>query len=141
MLVLSGGFATTLKNMKGSKMILSLGGFLFEVKNQISLNLETSSGIGSNERINNYPGHFRTTLGSSSLSIDGVTLPVNGDGNKRLDKLYKLLDAGQSLALVGGDGKYYGRYYIASISEKRSIWTPNAKFLQQEFSVALAKVE
>ncbi|MBE6429883.1 MAG: oxidoreductase [Campylobacter sp.] len=122
-------------------MILSLGGFLFEVKNQISLNLETSSGIGSNERINNYPGHFRTTLGSSSLSIDGITLPVNGDGNKRLDKLYKLLDAGQSLALVGGDGKYYGRYYIASISEKRSIWTPNAKFLQQEFSVALAKVE
>lgn len=122
-------------------MILSLGGFLFEVKNQISLNLETSSGIGSNERINNYPEHFRATLGSSSLNIDGITLPVNGDGNKRLDKLYKLLEAGQSLTLVGGDGKYYGRYYIASISEKRSIWTPNAKFLQQEFSVALAKVE
>lgn len=118
-------------------MILNLGGFLFEVRHSLTLEIGEASGISSNERINNNIAHYRSTLGRVNINIGGRTLPAAGDGNKKLKKLWLLMNEAKPLSLVASDGKYYGKFVILEIKETRSIWTSDAKFLASEFSLNL----
>ncbi|ANE33768.1 phage P2 GpU family protein [Campylobacter hyointestinalis subsp. lawsonii CCUG 27631] len=118
-------------------MILNLGGFLFETRHAVSIEMSATSGIASNERINNNIAHYRANLGRTNLSLAGRTLPNSGDGNKKLKKLWQLMREAKPLSLVAGDGKYYGKFVILEIKETRSIWTNDAKFLAQEFTINL----
>lgn len=118
-------------------MILNLGGFLFETRHAVSIEMSATSGIASNERINNNIAHYRASLGRTNLSLAGRTLPNSGDGNKKLKKLWQLMREAKPLSLVAGDGKYYGKFVILEIKETRSIWTNDAKFLAQEFTINL----
>lgn len=118
-------------------MILNLGGFLFETRHAVSIEMSATSGIASNERINNSVAHYRASLGRTNLSLAGRTLPNSGDGNKKLKKLWQLMREAKPLSLVAGDGKYYGKFVILEIKETRSIWTNDAKFLAQEFTINL----
>ncbi|RAZ58755.1 phage tail protein [Campylobacter hyointestinalis] len=118
-------------------MILNLGGFLFETRHAVSIEMSATSGIASNERINNSVAHYRANLGRTNLSLAGRTLPNSGDGNKKLKKLWQLMREAKPLSLVAGDGKYYGKFVILEIKETRSIWTNDAKFLAQEFTINL----
>ncbi|RAZ54573.1 phage tail protein [Campylobacter hyointestinalis] len=118
-------------------MILNLGGFLFETRHAVSIEMSATSGIASNERINNSVAHYRANLGRTNLSLAGRTLPNSGDGNKKLKKLWQLMREAKPLSLVAGDGKYYGKFVILEIKETRSVWTNDAKFLAQEFTINL----
>lgn len=118
-------------------MILNLGGFLFEARHGVSVEMSATSGINSNERINNNVAHYRANLGRTTLSLTGKTLPNSGDGNKALKKLWELMREAKPLSLVAGDGKYYGKFVILEIKETRSVWISGGKFLSQEFSLNL----
>ncbi len=118
-------------------MILNLGGFLFETKHSVSIEISGTSGISLNERINNNAAHYRANLGKTSISLSGRTLPNSGDGNKKLEKLWQLMREAKALSLVAGDGKYYGKFVILEIKETRNLWTNDGKFLAQEFSLNL----
>ncbi|WP_158676887.1 phage tail protein [Campylobacter fetus] len=110
---------------------------MFETRHSVSIEMSGASGIGSNERINNNIAHYRANLGKTNLNIGGRTLPNSGDGNKKLKKLWQLMREAKPLSLVAGDGKYYGKFVILELKETRSIWTSDAKFLAQEFTISL----
>lgn len=120
-------------------MVLNLGGFKFRWEQTNSIGIETAFGISEQERIQNYPALFSANLGSSTIDIEGQTLPYHGDKQGALKPLYALAALRQSLPLTNGNGKYFGRFVIVKISEKQAIFTPNGAFFTQSFSLELKR--
>lgn len=120
-------------------MILSLGGFKFKYGRVGSISIESDFGISENSRIKNYPAFFKNSLGTQTITIDGNTLPYNGDKQNSLKKLYELANAGLAYSLVTGHGKYLGKFIIIKISENRSIFTDNGLFFTQSFTLELKR--
>jgi len=120
-------------------MVLNLGGFKFNWKQVGNIAIETAFGISEQERIQNYPALFSANLGSSTINIEGQTLPYHGDKQGALKPLYALAALRQSLPLTNGNGKYFGRFVIVKISEKQAIFTPNGAFFTQSFSLELKR--
>ena len=104
-----------------------------------SIDTQTDFGISEQERIQNYPALFSANLGSSTLNIEGQTLPYHGDKQGALKPLYALAALRQSLPLTNGNGKYFGRFVIVKISEKQAVFTPNGAFFTQSFSLELKR--
>ncbi|MDR0580191.1 MAG: phage tail protein [Campylobacteraceae bacterium] len=121
-------------------MIFSLGGFKFQnalIPNDIVKT--TDYKITESERINNYVALFAVMKPREEITINCITLPNCGAGNKALEPLYALANKQQSCLLVDGRGKQYGFYVIANIEETISNFMPSGEFLGQEFSITLIR--
>lgn len=120
-------------------MVLNLGGFKFTWKQVGGISLETEFGISSQDRIQNHPVLFAANLGNQTISVDGQTLPYQGDKQTALKRLYDIAYSRQSYALTNGNGKYFGRFTVVKISEKQAVFTPNGAFFTQSFSLELRR--
>ena len=98
-------------------MVLNLGGFKFNWKQVGGISLETEFGISSQDRIQNHPVLFAANLGNQTVSIEGQTMPYNGDKQTALKRLYALASGRQSYA----------------------IFTPNGAFFTQSFNIELRR--
>lgn len=120
-------------------MVLNLGGFKFNWKQVGGISLETEFGISSQDRIQNHPVLFAAHLGNQTVSIEGQTMPYNGDKQTALKRLYDIAYSRQSYPLTNGNGKYFGRFVVIKISEKQAVFTPNGAFFTQSFSLELRR--
>ena len=120
-------------------MVLNLGGFKFNWKQVGGISLETEFGISSQDRIQNHPVLFAASLGNQTVSIEGQTMPYNGDKQTALKRLYELVSGRQSYPLTNGNGKYFGRFAVTKISEKQAVFTPNGAFFTQSFNIELKR--
>ena len=103
------------------------------------ISLETEFGISSQDRIQNHPVLFAANLGNQAVSIEGWTMPYNGDKQTALKRLYELAHGRQSYPLTNGNGKYFGRFAVIKISEKQAVFTPNGAFFTQSFNIELRR--
>ena len=78
-------------------------------------------------------------LGNQTISVDGQTLPYQGDKQTALKRLYELASGRQSYPLTNGNGKYFGRFAVIKISEKQAVFTPNGAFFTQSFGLELRR--
>ena len=101
--------------------------------------METEFGISSQDRIQNHPVLFAANLGNQTVSIEGQTMPYNGDKQTALKRLYDIAYSRQSYPLTNGNGKYFGRFAVIKISEKQAVFTPNGAFFTQSFSLELRR--
>ena len=108
-------------------MVLNLGGFKFNWKQVGGISLETEFGISSQDRIQNHPVLFAAHLGNQTVSIEGQTMPYNGDKQTALKRLYDIAYSRQSYPLTNGNG------------EKQAVFTPNGAFFTQSFSLELRR--
>lgn len=120
-------------------MVLNLGGFKFNWKQVGGISLETEFGISSQDRIQNHPVLFATNLGNQTVSIEGQTMPYNGDKQTAIKRLYDIAYSRQSYPLTNGNGKYFGRFVVIKISEKQAVFTPSGAFFTQSFSLELRR--
>lgn len=120
-------------------MVLNIGGFKFEWKQTLGIDMQTDFSIESIDRIENHPTLLSAALESQTISVSAQTLPFRNDGQNTLKALYILAATRQSYPLVGGNGRYFGRFAIIKISEKRAIFTPNGAFLTQNFTMELKR--
>ena len=120
-------------------MVLNLGGFKFNWKQVGGISFETEFGISSQDRIQNHPVLFAAHLGNQTVSIEGQTMPYNGDKQTALKRLYDIAYSRQSYPLTNGNGKYFGRFVVIKISEKQAVFTPNGAFFTQSFSLELRR--
>ena len=120
-------------------MVLNLGGFKFTWKQVGGISLETEFGVSSQDRIQNHPVLFAANLGNQTISVDGQTLPYQGDKQTALKRLYDIAYSRQSYALTNGNGKYFGRFAVVKIREKQAVFTPNGAFFTQSFNIELKR--
>jgi phage protein U len=121
-------------------MIFSLGGFKFQnaviPKDVVKA---TDYKITESERIGNYTALFATVKPKQEITINCITLPNHGAGNKALEPLYTLAAKQQPYLLVDGRGRQYGYFVISNIEETISSFMPSGEFLGQEFAITLIR--
>lgn len=120
-------------------MVLNLGGFSFTWKQLKGIGIESDFGISKASRIQNYPALIRANKEEQTVTLSGETLPNSGDKQKALKPLYELASLGQSYVLVNGNGKYFGKFAIAKISENQTIFTSSGSFFKQSFTLELVR--
>jgi phage protein U len=121
-------------------MIYSLGGFKFEGNVIVgSFSRVTNYGINAQDRINAHNALISLSKEDETISINAVTLPLQGAKNSALDKLYRLAKEHKSYLFVSGLGKILGKFVITSITEGQSRYTTDGLFLQQDFTLSLRR--
>lgn len=119
--------------------LLSLGMFIFstgltaidEIQRKTSYRYGTGNAVGVLPTLQ-YIGQDNDTM-----TLPGVLYPEITDLPIVLDELRDMAKTGQSYALLGGDGTYFGLWKITDIDEKRMHLLPDGTPRKIEFSLSL----
>lgn len=127
------------------KVLMSLGGFKFEITKTAYSNLTRraryrwselkSLGAGSSM-------HF-TGIDKDEISLDGSIFPQHAgqDGYEAFNKIRTEADKGEPIVMVDGLGKNHGKWVILGIEKRESSYHANSMPRRIDFNISLKAYE
>lgn len=119
--------------------LLSLGLFIFATGQTAidEIQRKTSYRYGTGNAIGVLPTLQFLGQDNDTMTLPGVLYPEITDRPIVLDELRDMANTGQSYALLGGDGTYFGLWKITDIEETRKHLLPDGTPRKIEFSINL----
>ena len=120
-------------------VLLSLGGFLFQVSGPSYEGLEHSSEArwAKLDRLGAKPARQFVGQGDETIYLDGTIYPRFGKGFGQIEAIRAAANAGKPLMLVSGYGRVFGRFVIERVGSSQSYFLPDGSPQKMTFSIEL----
>lgn len=121
--------------------MLTLGGYKFSIKTAAyqALKRVTEYRWIEMQRLNTEPSHQYIGPGGETIDLEGTIYPQFRGGLRQLDLMRYEAQKGRPLMLISGHGFAFGRWFILSISEGRTIFMKDGTPRKIEFSMTIKK--
>jgi phage protein U len=119
--------------------LLSLGLFIFATGHTAidEIQRKSSYRYGAGNAVGVRPTLQYLGPDNDTMTLPGVLYPEITDPPSVLDALRDMAKTGQSYALLGGDGSYFGLWKITDIEETRQYLLPDGTPRKIEFNLQL----
>ncbi len=117
--------------------MMALGPFRFGIATAAyqSLDRSTEYRWESQERIMRHPAMQFVGAGHTTITLDGVILPMFRGGLSQVDRMRDIAASGSPQILVSGRGRVFGPFVIMKVAEKQTVFLPDGTARKLEFSV------
>ncbi|WP_419783733.1 phage tail protein [Maridesulfovibrio sp.] len=123
--------------------MLKLGEFIFSVDTAAYQKLQrsTSRRLAKINRIGKRAAHQDLGPGDDVITLPGVIYPTYKGGLTQIDEMRKMMNAGEPLMLVDGQGNVHDKWIIANVTETDSVFFKDGVAQQQDFSIKIERFE
>ncbi len=123
--------------------MLKLGEFIFSVDTAAYQKLQrsTSRRLAKINRIDKRAAHQDLGPGDDVITLPGVIYPTYKGGLTQIDEMRKMMNAGEPLMLVDGQGNVHDKWIIANVTETDSVFFKDGVEQQQDFSIKIERFE
>ena len=120
-------------------ILLSLGGFIFEVSGPSYEGLEHSSDArwAKLDRLDAKPARQFVGPGDETVYLDGTIYTRFGKGFGQIEAMRVAAGFGQPLMLVSGYGRVFGRFVILRVGSSQNFFLPDGSPQKAVFSIEL----
>lgn len=125
-------------------MMLSLGNFQFSVDTAAygDLALKAEYPWATVDRLQNTPQHQAMGKETRSITLSGTVYPSYlGTGTEQIEELREAAAEMKPQYLMAGNGRYFGRWIVKSISQTDSTFFEDGVPQKQEFSLELERFD
>jgi len=120
-------------------VMMALGPFRFGLDTAAYQTLTRSSEYRweSQERIGRHPAMQFIGEGHTTITLDGIILPLFRGGLSQIDRMRTMAEQGTPHFFVSDRGKVFGRFVILTVEETQTIFLPNGSPRKIEFALQL----
>ena len=133
---------TTLQNLLGNRIMMSLGTFFqFSISNIAYQSLEKNLTFrwATIELIGSVAHQF-SGVGEKEITLEGVSYPIH-NGLWHIEVLEIMAEQGVPYVLIAANGNVAGRYFITSLRETQSNFHVSGIPIKSEFVIRLKKYQ
>lgn len=122
-----------------SKVMLRLGefGFSIDTASYSALSTHTTAKIGSADRVGITPAK-QFTGWDQTKTIKGTVYPYWRGGRGQIPKMRQMVKSGVPLLLVDSLGTVHGYWYLESLNDDESRFSPDGIAQKWDFTLALS---
>jgi len=123
--------------------MLKLGDYIFSVDTAAyqTLQRSTSRRLAKINRIGKRAAHQDLGPGDDVITLPGVIYPTYKGGLTQIDGMRKMMNEGEPLMLVDGQGNAHDKWIIANVTEKDGVFFEDGVAQEQEFTLKIERFE
>ncbi|ACS80173.1 MULTISPECIES: phage tail protein [Maridesulfovibrio] len=123
--------------------MLKLGDFIFSVDTAAyqALQRSTARRWAKIQRIGKRVAHQDLGPGDDAITLPGVIYPTYKGGLTQIDEMRKMMNAGEPLMMVDGQGNVHDKWIILSVTGNDSVFFQDGVAQQQDFSIKIERFE